>query len=113
MFRLDDKAALITGATGGIGNEIAKTLHKSGATVLISGTNHEKLNQLAEELNERVHILQSDLRDVNATKQLFDRAHELVPAIDILVFNAGVTKDNLMILMSEEEFDEVINIKLK
>lgn len=113
MFKLNGKAALITGATGGIGHEIARTMHAQGATVVITGTRTEVLNELAAELKERVHVLPSNLKDASATKELFAAAEGLTGQIDILVCNAGITRDNLMIRMSDEEFDEVIAVNLK
>ncbi len=113
MFRLDGKAALLTGATGGIGHEIARTLHSQGATVVITGTRTQALDELAKELKERVHVLASDLKNPAATKELFTSAEGVAGKIDILICNAGITRDNLMIRMSDEEFDEVIAVNLK
>lgn len=117
MFKLDGKSALITGASGAIGGEIARFMHKAGASVVISGTNIQKLEELAKELKDgggqAVHVLPSNLSDAEATKELFGKAETASGHIDILVCNAGITRDNLMIRMSESDFDEVININLK
>lgn len=113
MFKLNGKVALITGATGGIGHEIARTMHSQGATVVITGTRTQVLDELAAELKDRVHVLPSNLKDAAATKELFAKAESVAGQVDILVCNAGITRDNLMLRMSDEEFDEVIAVNLK
>ena len=112
MFDLTGKGALVTGATGGIGGEIARTLHKAGATVAISGTRAEKLQQLAAELGQRVHVLPYNLSDRAAVKQLAKDAGEKLDSLDILVNNAGLTKDNLFMRMTDEEWDQVLAVDL-
>ena len=112
MFDLTDKAALITGATGGIGEEIAKSLHSQGAIVGISGRNVDKLNKLAAELGERVHILPADLSNDEAVKDLVKRADEAMGKIDILVNNAGLTRDGLSMRMSDNDWQDVLNVNL-
>ena len=112
MFRLDKKTALITGASGGIGGEIAKSLHAAGATVAISGTRLEPLQALAAELGNRAHILTCNLSDVEAVAALPKRAAEAMGEVDILVNNAGVTRDNLFMRMSDDEWSSVLNINL-
>jgi 3-oxoacyl-[acyl-carrier protein] reductase len=112
MFRLDKKTALITGASGGIGGEIAKSLHAAGATVAISGTRLEPLQALAAELGDRVHILTCNLSDGEAVAALPKRAAEAMGEVDILVNNAGVTRDNLFMRMSDDEWSSVLNINL-
>lgn len=112
MFDLTDKAALITGATGGIGEEIAKSLHSQGAIVGISGRNVDKLNKLAAELGERVHILPADLSNDEAVKDLVKRADEAMGQIDILVNNAGLTRDGLSMRMSDNDWQDVLNVNL-
>lgn len=112
MFDLTNKAALVTGATGGIGAAIAKALHAQGAIVGISGRNEAKLKELAAALGERVHILPADLGDVTQIDALVKSATDAMGKIDILVNNAGLTKDNLSLRMKPEEWDEVIRVNL-
>ena len=112
MFDLNGKAALVTGATGGIGGAIAKALHDQGATVAISGTNAAKLEELAGELGDRVFVLPCDLRDRTAVAALADDAEKALGQIDILVNNAGITKDNLFMRMKDEEWDDVLSVNL-
>ncbi|MEM7397760.1 MAG: 3-oxoacyl-[acyl-carrier-protein] reductase [Pseudomonadota bacterium] len=112
MFDLSGKGALVTGATGGIGGSIAKALHDQGATVAISGTNAEKLEKLAGELGDRVHVLPCDLRDRAAVAALADDAEKALGQVDILVNNAGITKDNLFMRMKDEEWDDVLSVNL-
>lgn len=112
MFRLDEKKALITGASGGIGGEIAKILHAAGATVALSGTRVEPLQALAAELGDRVHILPCNLSDSEAITALPKQAAEAMGSVDILVNNAGVTRDNLFMRMSDDEWGSVLDINL-
>ena len=112
MFDLSSKTALVTGATGGIGASIATTLHAQGATVALSGRNEEKLAALASELGERVHVLPADLSDLEACDALPARAQEAMGGLEILVANAGITRDNLMMRMKDEDFDEVVKVNL-
>ena len=112
MFDLTGKTALITGATGTIGGSIARTLHGQGATVALSGTRFSNLNQLAAELGSRVHVLPCDLVDTAAVEALVPRAEEAMGQLDVLVANAGVTKDNLFVQLRDEDWDQVIAINL-
>ena len=112
MFELTGKTALVTGATGGLGGSIARALHKQGATVAISGTRKEVLDQLAGELTERVHVLPCDLSDKDQVEALVPQAEAAMEKLDILVANAGVTKDNLFVQLRDEDWDAVININL-
>jgi 3-oxoacyl-[acyl-carrier protein] reductase len=112
MFDLSGKTALVTGATGGIGGAIARGLHKQGATVALSGTRKEVLDQLASELKERVHVLPCDLADKDQVEALVPKAEEVMGKLDILVANAGVTKDNLFVQLRDEDWDAVINVNL-
>ncbi|PCJ99450.1 MAG: 3-oxoacyl-[acyl-carrier-protein] reductase [Zetaproteobacteria bacterium] len=112
MFNFTEKTALVTGATGGIGAEIAKSLHAQGAIIGISGRNIEKLNALAAELGERVHILPADLSNSDAIKDLVKRANEAMGHIDILVNNAGLTRDGLSMRMSDDDWQDVLNVNL-
>lgn len=112
MFDLTGKTALVTGATGGIGGAIAKALHKQGATVAISGTRRDALDKLAAELVDRVHILPCNLSDTADVEALVPSADKAMGQLDILVANAGVTKDNLFVQLSDEAWDDVIRINL-
>ncbi len=112
MFSLAGKGALVTGATGGIGESIARVLHGAGATVAISGTRAEKLEALAADLNERVHIVPCNLADRAAVQKLAGEAEAKVGTLDVLVNNAGMTKDNLFMRMKDEEWDQVLAVDL-
>jgi len=112
MFDLSGKTALITGATGGIGGEIAKALHAQGAVVAISGRNKEKLDALAAELGSNTHAIIADLSNSEGIAQLIKDAEDAMGQIDILVNNAGLTRDNLSMRMKDEEWDEVIDVNL-
>ena len=113
MFDLNGKTALVTGATGGIGEAIARTLHKAGATVAISGRQVEKLEALKAELGDRVVITPCDLADRAAVTKLIDEASKALGGrLDILVNNAGLTKDNLFMVMKDEQWDDVIAVNL-
>lgn len=113
MFDLNGKTALVTGATGGIGGAIAAALHAQGATVAISGTREEKLNEVAGKLGERVHVLPCNLSDPDAVDALPGQAADAMGGLSILVANAGITRDNLMMRMKPEDFDQVIAVNLK
>ena len=112
MFDLTGKTALVTGATGPIGGTIARILHAQGATLAISGTRRDVLDHLATELRERVHVLPCNLADTAETETLVPRAEEAMGHLDILVANAGVTKDNLLVQLRDEDWDQVIAINL-
>ena len=112
MFDLSGKNALVTGASGGIGGEIARSLHKAGATVALSGTRVAPLEALASELGERAHVLPCNLSDGEAVEALPKQAIEAMGSVDVLVNNAGITRDNLFMRMSNEEWDSVINVNL-
>ena len=112
MFDLTGKTALITGATGTIGGSIARTLHGQGATVAISGTRVNNLDQLAAELGTRVHVLPCDLVDTAAVEALVPRAEEAMGQLDVLVANAGVTRDNLLVQLRDEDWEQVIAVNL-
>ncbi len=112
MFDLTGKGALVTGASGGIGSDIARALHGQGATVALSGTRKEALDALASELGERTHVLPCNLSDAAAVDALPKQAEEALGNLDILVNNAGLTRDNLFMRMKDEEWDEVIRVNL-
>lgn len=110
MFELKDKVVLITGATGGIGGEIAKQMKNAGATVVVSGRNSEKLNK---DFNNNFIKIVSDLSVDGAADKLINDTIEEAGRLDILINNAGITKDTLLMRMSDEQFDEVINTNLR
>ncbi|CUI80988.1 3-oxoacyl-[acyl-carrier-protein] reductase [Cognatishimia activa] len=112
MFDLTGKSALVTGASGGIGGEIAKALHAAGANVGLSGTRVEPLEALAAELGERAFVLPCNLGDADAVKELPKQAIEAMGGLDILVNNAGITKDQIFMRMSDEEWQQVIDVNL-
>lgn len=112
MFDLTGKCALVTGASGGIGGEIARVLHKAGATVGLSGTRTEPLEALAAELGERAHVLPCNLSDAEAVDALPKAAIAAMGSVDILVNNAGITRDNLFMRMSDDEWQSVLDVNL-
>jgi 3-oxoacyl-[acyl-carrier protein] reductase len=112
MFDLTGKKALVTGATGGIGEGIARAFHKAGAEIAISGRQVAKLEALAAELGERVHVVPCDLADKAQVAKLIDEASAKLGRVDILVNNAGLTKDNLFMVMKDEQWDDVIAVNL-
>jgi 3-oxoacyl-[acyl-carrier protein] reductase len=112
MFYLTGRTALVTGATGGIGGSIARALHAQGATVALSGTRREVLDQLAAELGERTHVLPANLADKDDVEALVPRAEETMGQLDILVANAGITKDNLFVQLRDEDWDQVLAVNL-
>ncbi len=112
MFSFEDKCALVTGATGGIGGDIARALHAQGAVVALSGRNEEKLASLSIELGERVHVLPADLSSDDGVKDLIKRADEAMGKIDILVNNAGLTRDGLSMRMSADDWQSVLDVNM-
>jgi 3-oxoacyl-[acyl-carrier protein] reductase len=112
MFDLTGKTALVTGATGGLGGTIARALHASGAAVAVSGTRLEALEQIAGELADRGHVLPCNLADRDDTESLVSRAEAVMGRLDILVANAGITRDGLLVQMRDQDWDEVINVNL-
>ena len=112
MFDLTGRTALVTGATGGIGGAVAKALHAQGATVSISGTRREVLDKLASELSERVHVVPCNLGDSAEVEALVPAAEQAMGQLDILVANAGITRDNLFVQLRDEDWDEVISVNL-
>lgn len=112
MFDLTGKTALVTGATGGIGADIAKALHTQGAHVFITGRNEEKLTQLKDMLGERVTAIAADLSDSDKITDLIKQVDEQSEGLDILVNNAGLTRDNLAMRMKGEDWDIVLDVNL-
>ncbi|GHF27585.1 beta-ketoacyl-ACP reductase [Kordiimonas sediminis] len=113
MFNLEGKKALITGATGGIGAAIARALHSAGAEVIISGTRAAKLEELKNELGDRVHVVPANLSERESVDALIKDAQAVAGTIDILVNNAGITRDNLAMRMKEDEWDSVMQVNLE
>ncbi|MBA5803327.1 3-oxoacyl-[acyl-carrier-protein] reductase [Rhizobium brockwellii] len=112
MLDLSGRKALVTGASGGIGEEIARLLHKQGAVVGLHGTRVEKLEALAADLGERVKIFPANLSDRDEVKALGQKAEADLEGVDILVNNAGITRDGLFVRMSDEDWDSVIEVNL-
>lgn len=112
MFDLAGKTALVTGASGGIGGAIAQALHAAGATVALSGTREGPLQDLAATLGERAHVVPANLSDPEAAAGLIKGAAGAMGSVDILVNNAGITRDNLFMRMSDDEWQQVIDVNL-
>jgi 3-oxoacyl-[acyl-carrier protein] reductase len=112
MFDLTGKTALVTGASGGLGGAIARALHKQGAVVALSGTRRGALEALATELGERVHVTPCDLGDTASVETLVPAAESAMGSLDVLVNNAGVTRDNLFMRMKDAEWDQVLAVNL-
>lgn len=114
MFDLSGRTALVTGASGGIGSAIAKALAAQGARVALSGTREEALNAVAAEIGGDTVVLPCNLGDAEAVDGLVPRAVEALGGkLDILINNAGVTRDNLVMRMKDEEWDQVISVNLE
>ncbi len=112
MFRLDDKAALVTGASGGIGAAIATALHAQGATVVLSGTRRDALDALAATLGERAHVCPADLSEPSAADALVSAAEAAAGPLHILVNNAGLTRDMLALRLRDEDWERVMAVDL-
>ncbi len=114
LFSLANKTALVTGATGDIGAAIAKTLHRAGATVVVSGTRVAKLEALAEALGERCFAIPADLSDPASPEHLRTQIEAHVPeGVDILVNNAGIARDGLLIRTKIQDWEQVLDVNLK
>ncbi len=113
MFDLTGKTALITGATGGIGGAIAQQLHAQGATVAVSGTRENVLNDIVAALGDRAHAVPCDLTDKAAVDGLIAQAEEAAGPLDVLVNNAGITRDGLILRMKDEDFTDVMGVNLE
>ena len=112
VFRLDGRAALVTGASGGLGAAIARTLHGQGARVALSGTRRDALDALAAELGEGAHVCPADLRDPAAADALVAAAEAACGPLGILVNNAGLTRDTLALRMKDTDWQEVLDVDL-
>jgi 3-oxoacyl-[acyl-carrier protein] reductase len=112
MFSLENKRALVTGASGGIGEAIARALHGQGATVVLSGRRREALEALAASLGGRAHVVVADLSDAKTADALIADATKAMGGLDILINNAGLTRDQLAMRMSDEDWAQVIEVNL-
>ncbi len=112
MFELTGKTALITGATGGIGRQIAKKMHAQGATLALTDMNLDTLKAFQAELGDRVFVYSANLTDSESLNQLVKQAQADMGRIDILVNNAGITKDGLAMRMTDDQWQAVLNINL-
>ncbi len=113
MFNLQNKKIVITGATGGIGQAIAKTLHNQGATLVLTGTNEQKLQDLQSSFKDRVFIQKCNLSNRSEVENLLNISLEKLEKIDGLICNAGITKDGLAIRMNDNDFEEVMKVNLE
>jgi 3-oxoacyl-[acyl-carrier protein] reductase len=112
MFDLSGKNALVTGASGGIGGAIAKNLHAAGAVVALSGTRKDALDAVAGDLGDRCHVTPCDLSDPEGPARLIADATEAMGSVDILINNAGLTRDTLAMRMKDEDWQTVIDVNL-
>jgi 3-oxoacyl-[acyl-carrier protein] reductase len=112
MFDLTNRVALVTGASGGLGSAIARALHGQGATVALSGTRREALDALAVELGARAFVVPCDLSDKDAVEKLVPAAEAAAGPLDILINNAGVTRDGLFLRMKDEDWETVMTVNL-
>lgn len=112
MFHLNGKNALVTGASGGLGQSIAKALHSAGATVALAGRNREALDNLAASLGDRAHVVVGDLSDATGADKVMNDAEAAMGSVDILVNNAGLTRDTLALRMTDEAWQNVIDVNL-
>lgn len=113
MFSLNGKKALVTGASGGIGQSIVKALHQQGATVIVTGTKQEILKDMAIQFKDRIHVIAANLSQPGEIDRLISQSTELLKGdIDILVNNAGVTRDTLAMRMKDEDWSMVIDLNL-
>ncbi|UIP93077.1 3-oxoacyl-[acyl-carrier-protein] reductase [Wolbachia endosymbiont of Anopheles demeilloni] len=112
MFGLENKKLLITGASGGIGQAIVEIMHKARATLCISSTKKEVLEEVAKKYEKNIHVLPCDLSNPEEINQLINKASELMKGFDGLICNAGITQDSLLLRMTDEAWQKVIDINL-
>ena len=112
MFALSDKKVLVTGASGGIGGAIARAMHAQGATVALAGRKREALDALAADLGDRCHVIVGDLGDTASADAMLSAASDAMDGIDVLVNNAGLTRDNLAMRLKDEDWQDVIDVNL-
>jgi 3-oxoacyl-[acyl-carrier protein] reductase len=102
----------VTGASGGIGGAIARAMHEQGATVALAGRNREALDALAADLGDRCHVIVGELSDTEAADAMLAEASDAMDGIDVLVNNAGLTRDNLAMRIKDEDWQAVIDVNL-
>ncbi|WP_336276270.1 3-oxoacyl-[acyl-carrier-protein] reductase [Bartonella sp. CB178] len=112
MFKLTGRKALITGASGGIGEAIARSFHAQGAVIGLHGTREDKLKEIAADLGKDVFVFPADLSERESVKQLAEVAEREMAGVDILVNNAGITRDGLFVRMQDHDWDDVLAINL-
>ena len=112
MFSIKNKTVLLTGATGGIGNEIAHQMSSLGAKLILTGTKKDRLNDLSNKLPNESDFIVSNLNTNENVQNFSDELENKNYIIDVLINNAGITKDNLFLRMKDEEWDDVINVNL-
>ncbi len=112
MFDLTDKRALVTGASGGIGGAIARALHAQGASVALSGTRVEALEAVASDLGNRAYVTPADLSSAEGANKLIEDAEHAMGGVDILINNAGLTRDQLAMRMKDEDWQTVLDVNL-
>ena len=113
MTDMNGKRVLITGGSGGIGSAIAKLLYKNGAKILLTGTSKEKLSKVASEISSDIKFINYNLKNIKKIPQFIKDCEETLQGnIEVLINNAGITKDNLSIRLKEEDWLDVININL-
>ncbi|EJF83918.1 nodulation protein G [Bartonella elizabethae Re6043vi] len=112
MFKLTGRKALVTGASGGIGEAIARCFHARGAIVGLHGTREDKLKELAAELGQNVLVFPANLSERQSIKQLAEVAEKEMDGVDILVNNAGITRDGLFVRMQDKDWDDVLEVNL-
>lgn len=113
MINLKDKNVLITGATGDIGISTVKKVFETNANICISGTNKEKLNNLSNQYQNKLKVISCDLSDLTKVKNLAKEAKDIMGGIDILINNAGITRDNLFLRLKDQDWFDVLNINLE
>lgn len=112
MFDLSGKKALVTGASGGLGRAIAEVLHAHGAEVALSGTREDALKEVQDALGDRAHVTPCNLMDMDAAKELAPQAHDAMDGLDIVVNNAGLTRDMLSMAIKDENWEQVLDVNL-
>ena len=113
MFSIKGKKILLTGATGGIGQDIARAVHQLGAIITISGTREEALSQIKSELADNVYTIKTNLSEESEVESLINAAHEKMNGLDVLICNAGITDDKLILRMANESWDKIMNVNLR